>query len=78
MQLTDVVHPLLNLVRVLVGVLDGPHRHIPVLQFLALGTELKFQHGGVGLVGGGLVQKVQSQSVVLPVWPGHLGTCIIR
>ena len=57
-QLTDVVDPLLNLVRVRVGVLDGPHGHIPVLQFLALGTQLQFQHCGVGLVGGGLVQKV--------------------
>ena len=78
MQLTDVVHPLLNLVRVFVCVLDGPHRHIPILQFLAFGAQLQFQHRGVGLVGGGLVQKVQSQSVVLAIWPGHLRTMQIQ
>lgn len=74
MQLADVLHPLLDLVRVLVCVFDGAHSHVAVLKLLALRAQLQFQHRGVRLVRRGLVEEVQTQSVILAIWPGHLNT----
>jgi hypothetical protein len=72
MQLPNVVHPLLNLGRILICVLDGAYRDVAVLQLLRLGAQLQFEYGGVGLVGGGLVEKAQAKAVLLAVGPRHL------
>lgn len=79
MQLLDVLHPLLDLVGVAVSPLDRAHGHVSVLQLLGLGTQLQLEHGGVGLVGRGLVEEPQPQAVLQVVGSRHLiSQCVWR
>lgn len=72
MQLSNVIDPLFNLCRVLVGMFNRPNCDIPVLQFLTLRTQLQLKHRGVGLVARRLVQEAQAQTIFFPVWTRYL------